>query len=252
MINLISRIKNLVRARQNAKLFGLKYNRARDFALPSEMYIAGRKHEVRHLNTHGTRADFFVCLIYDDYRLRELSRRGLKSIVDIGANQGFFTLAARAHNHRAEIHCYEPNRRLADILNHNCAVSRTAVFYEAVGKSQGICRLSFSEESNQTTSETIDDEDKNSIPQVPLSKVVERAGGAVSLLKLDCEGAEWDILKSDAMQSVQALTMEYHLTELRPFSHQDALDLVKRTGLTPLHVSKGMNTGTIVAVRHGF
>ena len=47
-----------------------------------------------------------------------------------------------------------------------------------------------------------------------ISKVIRRIahGGIVDLVKLDCEGAEWEILQdSQAMKCVINLTMEYHL-----------------------------------------
>jgi len=47
--------------------------------------------------------------------------------------------------------------------------------------------------------------------------------GDIDLLKLDCEGAEWDIFEcKDAWRAVRALTMEYHLWA-KPASTPDSL-----------------------------
>jgi hypothetical protein len=45
------------------------------------------------------------------------------------------------------------------------------------------------------------------------SKAAPVSDEAAHLLKLDCEGGEWNILKdTEAMQRVASLTMKYHLT----------------------------------------
>jgi hypothetical protein len=42
---------------------------------------------------------------------------------------------------------------------------------------------------------------------------VERLGGSVDLLKLDCEGAEWEIFDDlEPFKAVGMVRMEYHLT----------------------------------------
>lgn len=43
--------------------------------------------------------------------------------------------------------------------------------------------------------------------------------GGIDLLKLDCEGAEWDIFAdADAFRRVRLIRMEFHLTEGRTLS----------------------------------
>src|SRR5262249_44349858 len=58
--------------------------------------------------------------------------------------------------------------------------------------------------------------DSGSIQIVSLRDAIRRMGGAVDLLKLDCEGAEWDILKDvEGFRRVGLVRMEYHLTDGR-------------------------------------
>jgi FkbM family methyltransferase len=243
-----SRVKNSIHAISNARRFGLSYRRARDFTMPDSLRLLGKEVGIKHLDSPGTRSDFFVCLIYDRYKLKELSRVGLPIIVDVGANQGFFALAARAHNPTARIMCYEPNAQLEEILRHNCSVSGAEPVLEAVGRQRGFCRLNLQHESNLTTTEPIS-EGETGVPVSTLSDVVERAGGQISLLKLDCEGAEWEILESDAVAHVNAISMEYHLGKSSSASHKSVPHFMKRLGFSVLHFAPGDGTGDVVAVR---
>jgi hypothetical protein len=50
------------------------------------------------------------------------------------------------------------------------------------------------------------------IPIVAFSTVVDRIGGKIDLLKLDCEGGEWDIFQiPEPFKNVAEIRMEYHL-----------------------------------------
>ena len=52
------------------------------------------------------------------------------------------------------------------------------------------------------------------MPQVSLQTAVERLGGRVDLAKIDCEGAEWEMLENpEPWQSIRELRMEYHLLD---------------------------------------
>ena len=67
---------------------------------------------------------------------------------------------------------------------------------------------------------------------IAFDTAVERIGGDVGLLKLDCEGAEWGILEnSKAIDSVAVLTMEYHLWARAGSTRQDIEALVSKRGL---------------------
>jgi len=54
--------------------------------------------------------------------------------------------------------------------------------------------------------------DQGEIQCVSFASAVARLNGTVDLVKLDCEGAEWEILKDEkTWQNVRNLTMEFHL-----------------------------------------
>ena len=56
--------------------------------------------------------------------------------------------------------------------------------------------------------------DNGKIELVSLSQVLDEVGGKIDLLKMDCEGAEWEIFKDTAaFANIKTIRMEYHLNE---------------------------------------
>jgi FkbM family methyltransferase len=138
-------------------------------------------------------------------------------VVDIGANIGVFSLYA-AHSNARRVLAYEPNRESFDCLRrniqanhleeviepHRLAVSsvageevmfpRTSSPYNAIAMGEG--------DSDYEVVETID-----------LSAMLGDTA-QVDLLKLDCEGSEYDILlKSDEnlLSRIDKIRLEFHL-----------------------------------------
>ena len=73
-------------------------------------------------------------------------------------------------------------------------------------------------------------------------------GAPVDLVKLDCEGAEWELLRDVApWQRVQQLTMEYHLADGQTLAQMRAL--VERAGFTVQVVMPADTFGLLVARR---
>jgi hypothetical protein len=84
---------------------------------------------------------------------------------------------------------------------------------EAVGDRNGHVTMVDSGPSDQAKT-CITDSSDEAIRQVTIETLIQRIGGSVDLLKLDCEGAEWEILKpSRCWAVVRNIRMEYHLYE---------------------------------------
>ncbi len=157
----------------------------------------------------GIRVALLDVLLDDCYRVRGLAGGCINTVVDIGANVGFFALAARDAFPRAKIQCYEPNSRLVSLLRRHAELIDCVCHGEAVGLDDGFVDLVDHADSVQgrTRAST-----SGSLKQVSFRNVISRLGGACDLVKLDCEGAEWAILSdTESWQQVRYLTMEYHL-----------------------------------------
>jgi len=188
--------------------YGMFYFGNENFKIPPILLINGAKKEIRfkNLNIH----EFTEICLNDTYHLKYLKRKikTVRSIVDIGANQGLFAIAARQYFPGAEISCYEPNNQLEESLSFNARQLNLKVYYEAVMKNDCTVDLHFTESDLATTTkESIN----GKVPAVSLQTIIERTGN-VDILKMDCEGAEWELLENKvAWKEIKSLTLEYHL-----------------------------------------
>ncbi len=193
-----------------ARRLHVPFARSASFKMPRSIWLANREVPLRLPSEAGVRTAFVELLLDDCYRLGRLRKERINRVVDIGANVGLFGLAARAAFPDATIHAYEPNSALESYLMHEAAVAGIKYYLEAVGPEAGRVRLEVDDAESVQTSSHLDP--AGTIPQIALSTALERFGGLVDLVKMDCEGAEWAMLEDSASWSaVRFVTMEYHL-----------------------------------------
>lgn len=169
---------------------------------------------------------------FDCYRLSGL-RHPVSAVLDIGANLGFFALAARKRFPQATIHCYEPNPQIEPNLAAHCSAAGARYFLAAVGASPGRVNLDLQGGTLHTVARECE---QGSTPQVAFGDAVERLG-KVDLVKLDCEGAEWDIFSDPRpWANVRNLSMEYHLWARPSLSVRDLRDQLGALGFTEITI----------------
>jgi FkbM family methyltransferase len=173
---------------------------------------------IHHEGRDGAGALFFEIFANGCYR-PGLPARLSGEIVDIGANIGAFTLDVAARYPAALIHAYEPDHETCDTLRRNIKEnglsSRVRIWNEAVAGAAGTLRL-WQGEGSMLTSAYLDPSGRRvfrDVPAVTLASVVARASGRVGVLKMDCEGAEAEILEAagPALDAVDFLVAEYHV-----------------------------------------
>lgn len=164
----------------------------------------------------------FQNIFYGDcYGLAKIEGK-VENILDVGSNLGFFSLAARSRFPEARIHSYEPNPKVQNHLQHNTRAFGIEVRPEAVGGDDGWIEMQLNEGSLFATAVN---SAAGKIKKTAFATIVERVGGSVDLLKLDCEGAEWELFEcKEVWRKINRVTMEYHLWA-KP--EMDALALVK-------------------------
>jgi FkbM family methyltransferase len=155
-------------------------------------------------------------------------------IVDVGASVGVFSVYAASRARAARVIAYEPvlqtYERLIEQVSQKGLEGRVHCRRAAIGGADTIrtirvvadsVRSSFFPHLASAPSA------EEHVPTQPLESVVSEAGGQrISLLKMDCEGAEWEALDSadnNTLRRIDRVSLEYH-----PMPGRDPDELVKR------------------------
>ena len=144
----------------------------------------------------------------------ELPEDGI--VIDVGANIGDFTMRAAKLCSRGRVYAIEPLSDCIPSITRNAALNsleNIEIFHTAVGDHEGETTLFL---AGGRTSESLHFNDSDVTETVPLTTlsrfVAERGIDRIDLLKLDCEGAEWNILPSskDLLPRIRQICMEFH------------------------------------------
>ena len=160
------------------------------------------------------------------------------SVIDIGANIGVFMLVA-ARSGAGHVYCFEPNTEAFDVLGKNIMENAlsdrvTATKAAVTGQAdQSVYVPKASSPYNQAVSTAIgQDVEFEAVESITLSDIIEAYGLAdVDLLKLDCEGAEYEILletPGDVLKKIRKIRMELHPSRRHP--RAEVLDRLHELG----------------------
>jgi FkbM family methyltransferase len=220
---MLKRLQRSIAFRAKMARFGIFY--LRTFSIRS-LRIAGNRVPISFPRGEESVLEFELgkILFEDCYHLGRI-RGPVKTVLDVGANVGLFSVAARHFFPDAAIHAYEPNATLDPYLKSHCEPLSVRYHLTGIGVSAGRASLTLRENSLHTVLEPGND---GEITLTSFREAIDRLGGSVDVLKLDCEGAEWTLLDDEQSWSrVHNLTMEYHLWA-KP--HATTNDLIKRLG----------------------
>ncbi|HMN11721.1 MAG TPA: FkbM family methyltransferase [Bellilinea sp.] len=158
------------------------------------------------------------------------------NIMDIGGGIGDYSILA-AVQPGTTVHTYEPYGPSYSLLNQNLTannIRNVQSFQEAVSSRKGsliIDRPPNDPLSAQTSLDQTSGKDSKTVPAITLSTAIGRfENNHVDLLKLDCEGAEYDILMdspSSLLQQIDHIVMEYH-DGFVPRSHADLANYLEQ------------------------
>ena len=244
---MFNRVRNWLRRRRNSLRFGLPFRRSRDARLPSHLRLSETTVELRAPTEAGVNADFVTVFLDNCYGLLDLTLPANARVIDVGANIGLFSLATRLRFPDAIIHAYEPNPRLSTFIQHHADAAKFTYFAEAITVHDGFVSLVDRADSNLVTAVA---SGSSGIPSTSFARAVDRIGGSVDLLKLDCEGGEWPLLADhEVWASVKNVTFEYHLWATTDVTHEDVVRRLRQLGFSIASHVREHTTGTIRARR---
>lgn len=178
----------------------------------------------------------------DHLLVPEFSGKKAKLIIDLGANEGFYTLKVKQNNPKCKIIAVEPNpyafkilkknvksNNLKDIILVNKAVTARdeKISFEIVPEVSAIgakdIRLQKRPWLNEERIEKI------TVEGISLPNLCKKNGiDKVDILKIDVEGAEMEILKSSKslLKNIKRIVVEWHTEKLR----DEIKDFLKEKG----------------------
>jgi FkbM family methyltransferase len=185
----------------------------------------------------ATWGEIFEPAIADVYGIRDCSP---DFIIDVGANIGAFScFAAHAHP-QAQIHAFEPSSAHADLLERNIALNRlTNVTLHRQAVTRDAREVVFSQVGAGGASGIVLQGDG---PSTRLESVsldcIDFSPARFSFIKLDCEGAEGEIIEwicanLNRLPSQLRLACEYH--HWCPIPLDRLLDILRSHGLRAEH-----------------
>ncbi len=143
-------------------------------------------------------------------------------VIDIGAGIGDFSIQAAFGRPHTVVYAFEPYPESYQLLVKNLtlnAVDNVIAFQKAIWRQNGRLALDLSEdEPLKIISKDVEDLGENieivTVEALTLAKVMASQGiKHLDLLKLDCEGAEYEILMETPLKTLakmQRIIMEYH------------------------------------------
>jgi FkbM family methyltransferase len=178
---------------------------------PLVVRLAPEGHEVV---VSADKAEFAVMhsvLLHDEYR----SWGDPEVIFDLGANIGFATLFFARRHPRARIVAVEADPRTYSRLVRNVrTLSNVITLNRAISAQDGTATF-FSSSQNSISSSltrTHPDDTTSEVHASTLQTLMKDVGvDHIDLLKMDIEGAEFDVLASSPLDKVSAIEAEIHL-----------------------------------------
>jgi FkbM family methyltransferase len=165
---------------------------------------------------------------------RPLRADSVRCVVDIGANVGYTVVFLARSFPDAQIVAFEPHPDNARIAMRNIAANhldgRTTLHVAAAGITPGPAYLTDDSSASRVNASR---NHKVDVLPVKMMDFFETIGSReVDLLKIDCEGGEYDIVMDPRFESLnaRAVAMEWHRTLERPRADTELIGRLRECG----------------------
>jgi len=173
------------------------------------------------ITLRGAYSDYRVVLenaIWDIYGWdHPFDKNRALTIIDIGAHIGTFAVVMGKRYPNATIYAFEPFIENFKLLTKNIQdskITNVRAQMKAIAGKRGEVNLNISSSNTGAHSIIFQQDGLTSVEAIPLSDVFATYNiSTCDFLKVDCEGAEYDILLStpgDVLNKIQTIVMEYH------------------------------------------
>ena len=196
----------------------------------------------------GNYSVFKEIFIEDFYSIEEVIKDlpPTFTVVDIGANEGFFAAIVLSKNKNAVIHAYEPLpdnlKKIRRLQEMNSSVAEKINLHAAAvtGNNLPVIKLFIKQENiESSTSSILHDFDTKNVNAIEVAATTlneifsANKLDEIHLLKMDCEGAEYPILYNtdlNLLRKVKRILAEVHPLDNETRNEKHLAEFLKRNG----------------------
>mgnify|MGYP001246578164 FL=1 len=190
----------------------------------------------------------------NEYKIEKFKINKNDIIIDVGAHIGLFSLLASKSCFAGKIFSYEPINENFEMLMQNIKSNKLkniVPFNLAVSKNTSNVKL-FLDKDESAHSIFQKNTSYVTVESISLQKIFDDNDiNFCKILKLDCEGAEYEIIDSlpdKYFEKIQNMIIEYHLADSKPELGKDLISKIKNAGFQittrPHHNDMGLLIAT--------
>ena len=174
----------------------------------------------------------------NEYAVEDFQLAKNDTIIDVGAHIGLFSLLVSQFCKTGKIFSFEPISDNFNLLMSNLKLNHTEnihPFNLAVSKNTSSVDLFLSSDQSAHSIFSSDSE-STTVKSISLQRIFdENKISSCKLLKLDCEGAEYEIIDSlplEYFDKIENIAIEYHVADSKPELAKDLISKIKNAGFT--------------------
>lgn len=190
----------------------------------------------------------------NEYEIEKFKINKNDIIIDVGAHIGLFSLLASKSCFAGKIFSYEPINENFEMLMQNIKSNKLKNIFPfnlAVSKNTSNVKL-FLDKDESAHSIFQKNTSYVTVESISLQKIFDDNDiNFCKILKLDCEGAEYEIIDSlpdKYFEKIQNMIIEYHLADSKPELGKDLISKIKNVGFQittrPHHNDMGLLIAT--------
>ena len=172
----------------------------------------------------------------DEYNIEDYAIDNNDTVIDIGSHIGLFSLFVYQFCNKGKIFCYEPIRENFEYLDLNLKLNKTNnIFPFNLAVSSDSSDLDIFLNEDQSGHSIFSKNNKKiTVKSISLKQIFdENKILNCKLLKLDCEGSEYQIIDAlplNYFDRIENIVIEYHLADSKPELGKKLITKIKNTG----------------------